>query len=482
MTLNMKKNSNVEDKLWDGRFSEKTDKAVEAFTASIDVDRRLYAYDIEGSIAHCRMLAKTAIITHDEAALLISGLEKIKKDIADGNFVFDESLEDIHMHIETRLVREAGKTAQKLHTARSRNDQVALDVRMYLRDEVFCLIEGLFKLRRAIVGIARDNLDTVMPGYTHLQRAQPVLLAHHLMAYYEMFSRDDDRLKDCLKRINVMPLGSAALAGTTFPIDREYTAGLLGFDAISANSIDAVSDRDFIVEFLAAASIGMVHLSRLSEELVLWSSSEFGFVELPDAYATGSSIMPQKKNPDVAELVRGKTGRVFGALTAVLTIMKSLPLAYNRDMQEDKPPLFDAVDTLKACIAIYGKLLPKLKIRKRNMRNATTKGFLNATDLADYLVAKGMAFREAHGCVGRAVGFAYSMNKELDELSLDELKSFSPLIEADIFSLLTPEKVISRRRSFGGTARENVLSAIDAAEKRLDQEIKTAPGTSPMRI
>jgi argininosuccinate lyase len=350
---------------------------------------------------------------------------------------------------------------------------------MYLRDEVVGLIEGLLSLRRAIVGIARDNLDTVLPGYTHLQRAQPILLAHHLMAYYEMFSRDADRLKDCLKRINVMPLGSAALAGTSYPIDREYTAGLLGFDAISANSIDAVSDRDFIIEFLAAASIGMVHLSRLSEELVLWSSSEFGFVELPDAYATGSSIMPQKKNPDVAELVRGKTGRVFGALTAVLTIMKSLPLAYNRDMQEDKPPLFDAVDTLKACIAIYGKLLPKLKIRKQNMRAATTKGFLNATDLADYLVAKGMTFRAAHGCVGRAVGFAYSLNKELNELSLDELKSFSPLIETDIFSLLTPEKIINRRRSLGGTARENVRSAIDDAEKRLDKEITEVSGKSP---
>ena len=470
----MKNISSPEDKLWDGRFSEKTDEAVEAFTASIDVDKRLYAYDIEGSIAHCKMLSRATIITEGEAELLISGLLKIKNDIAKGNFVFDQSLEDIHMHIETGLVREVGKTAQKLHTARSRNDQVALDVRLYLRDEVSTLNKGLVMLRRALVGIARENLDTVMPGYTHLQRAQPVLLAHHLMAYHEMFSRDADRLRDCLKRINVMPLGSAALAGTTYPIDREYTAALLGFDAIAANSIDAVSDRDFIIEFLAAASIAMVHLSRLSEELVLWSSSEFGFVELPDAYATGSSIMPQKKNPDVAELVRGKTGRVFGALTAVLTLMKSLPLAYNRDMQEDKQPLFDGVDTLKACIAIYAKLLPKLKIRKENMRQAATRGFLNATDLADYLVGRGMPFREAHGCVGRAVGFAYSLNKELDELPLEELKAFSPLIEADVFSRLSPEQVVNRRRSFGGIARQNVLSAIEAAEKRLDREADAA--------
>jgi len=465
------------EKLWNGRFSEKTDKTVEAFTASIDIDRRLYAYDIEGSIAHCRMLAKTSIITQEDASLLIEGLGKIKREIERGNFQFDESLEDIHMHIETRLVQEAGKAAQKLHTARSRNDQVALDVRMYLRDEVLAIISGLLMLRKVIVGLARDYIDTILPGYTHLQRAQPVLFSHHLMAYYEMFSRDADRLSDGIKRINVMPLGSAALAGTTYPIDREYTAELLDFPEVSANSIDSVSDRDFIIEFLAAASICMVHFSRMSEEVVLWSSSEFGFIVLPDAFATGSSIMPQKKNPDVAELVRGKTGRVFGDLISLLTIMKSLPLAYNRDMQEDKRPMFDAVDTIKACIEIYTKFLPKLQINKERMRKATSTGFLNATDMADYLVTKGMTFREAHSCVGKAVSYALSRNIELHDLILKELKTFSPLITEDVFTILTPDEMISRRKSFGGTARENVLSAIKAAQKRLEKELEGLNGS-----
>ncbi len=466
----MKKDNHRDEKLWNGRFSARTNRAVEAFTSSIHVDRRLYAYDIQGSIAHCKMLAKAAIITSDEASLLIQGLEKIKNEIENGAFQFKDGLEDIHMHIETRLVREVGNTARKLHTARSRNDQVALDVRMYLRDEVSAIIGGLLKLRKKIVSAAKVNIETVMPGYTHLQRAQPVLFSHHLMAYYEMFTRDTDRLVSCMKRINVMPLGSAALAGTTYPIDRQYTADLLNFPEVSSNSIDAVSDRDFIVEFLAAASLCMVHFSRLSEEIVLWSSSEFGFIDLPDSFATGSSIMPQKKNPDVAELVRGKTGRVFGDLIALLTIMKSLPLAYNRDMQEDKPPLFDAVDTLKACVGIYCELIPNLKIKKQKMRDATLKGFLNATDLADYLALKGIPFREAHNCVGKIVGFAFSMDKELHELTIDELKSFSSLIEDDIFNLLTPEQTINRRKSFGGTSQDNVTAAIDEAEKRLAGE------------
>lgn len=460
------------EKPWDGRFTEKTDKIVEDFTSSIDVDKRLYTYDIEGSIAHCRMLAKASIISEEDASSLMEGLGKIKREIDHKNFQFDNSLEDIHMHIESRLVQLVGKAAQNLHAARSRNDQVALDVRMYLRDETLNTIKLLVMLRKEIVGLAKIHIDVVLPGYTHLQRAQPVLLSHHLMAYYEMFSRDAERFRDCLKRINVMPLGSAAIAGTTYPIDREYTAKLLDFPKVSANSIDAVSDRDFIIEFLSAASICMVHFSRMSEEFILWSSTEFGFIELPDSFATGSSIMPQKKNPDVPELVRGKTGRVFGDLMALLAIMKSLPLAYNRDMQEDKAALFGTVDILTECIGIYIKMLPKLKINHEAMRQAASTGYLNATDMADYLVARGMPFRQAHSCVGKAVGYALSKKMELHELTLEELKPFSSLFDKDIFDVLTTEEMINRRKSFGGTATENVLAAIKEAEKELDEEIE----------
>jgi argininosuccinate lyase len=343
---------------------------------------------------------------------------------------------------------------------------------MYLRDETLNTIKLLVILRKSIVGLAKTHIDVVLPGYTHLQRAQPVLLSHHLMAYYEMFSRDAARFRDCLKRINVMPLGSAAIAGTTYPIDREYTAKLLDFPQVSANSIDAVSDRDFIIEFLSAASICMVHFSRMSEEFILWSSSEFGFIELPDSFATGSSIMPQKKNPDVPELVRGKTGRVFGDLMALLAIMKSLPLAYNRDMQEDKAALFGTVDILTECIGIYIKMLPKLKINKEAMRQAASTGYLNATDMADYLVARGMPFRQAHSCVGKAVGYALSKKMELHELTLEELKPFSSLFDKDIFDVLTIEEMINRRKSFGGTATENVLAAIKEAEKEFDEEME----------
>jgi argininosuccinate lyase len=459
------------DKPWEGRFTEKTDRSVELFTSSIDVDKRLYAYDIDGSIAHCRMLAHTAIITHEEAEKLIEGLGAIKREIQRGKFLFDHGLEDIHMHIETRLFQEVGKVAQKLHTARSRNDQVALDSRMYLREETRGIIRLLDGLNTVLVSLAEENLGVIMPGYTHLQRAQPVLLSHHLLAYFEMFSRDRARFCDAIKRINVLPLGSAALAGTTYPIDRQYTADLLQFPEVSANSIDSVSDRDFMLEFLSCASIAMVHFSRLSEEMILWSSAEFGFIELPDAFSTGSSIMPQKKNPDVPELVRGKAGRVFGDLFALLTLMKSLPLAYNRDMQEDKPAVFDAVDTLKACIEIYTAMLPKLKINKEILYQATTTGFLNATDLADYLVTKGMTFRESHSCVGKAVGYASSRKKELHELTLEEMKSFSTLIAEDIFGILTPEEMINRRTSFGGTAQENVKAAIQAARQRLVEAV-----------
>ena len=459
------------EKPWDGRFSEKTDKSVEAFTASIAYDRRLYPYDIAGSIAHCRMLATVGVITDEEANGLVEGLGTIKRELDRGEFTFDDSLEDIHMHIEARLLQVAGKVAQKLHTARSRNDQVALDVRMYLRDETHRTIDLLQTLRTVLVDLANGHQDVVMPGYTHTQRAQPVLFAHHMMAYYEMFVRDQARFSDCLDRINVMPLGAAALAGTTYPIDRRYVAKLLDFPRVSSNSMDAVSDRDFAMEFLAAASICMVHLSRLSEEFVLWSTSEFGFITLSDAFATGSSIMPQKKNPDIPEIVRGKTGRVFGSLIALLTLMKSLPMSYNRDMQEDKEPLFDAVDTIKACLSINVQMIPRITVNREIMRKAASVGFLNATDMADYLVNQGMPFRKAHACVGSAVAYALGKGKELDQLSLDELKPFSPLIKADIFDHLTLEAMIDRRQSMGGTATENVARAVADARKALAGEM-----------
>ena len=457
----------MSEKPWDGRFSEKTHRIVETFTASIDVDKRLYTYDIEGSIAHLKTLEKAEIISEDETATLIQGLVAIKREIDRGRFEFDDSLEDIHMHIEARLLQVVGTVAQKLHTARSRNDQVALDVRMYLRDSVKQLIEQLQGLKRVLVELAKENIAVVMPGYTHLQPAQPVLFSHHIMAYYEMFKRDGQRMEDCLKRINVLPLGCAALAGTTYPIDRHYTAELLDFPEVSANSMDSVADRDFVMEFLSVAGICMVHFSRLSEELILWSSPQFGFVEMPDAFATGSSIMPQKKNPDVPELVRGKAGSVFGDLMSMLTLMKSLPMAYNRDMQEDKPPLFRTVDTLTACVDIYTAMLPRLTIQKDAMQAAATRGFLNATDMADYLVVQGMPFRKAHECVGKTVGYALEKGKELHELTLADLQTFSPLVKEDIFDFLSIEQVINRRRSFGGTATDNVAAAIETAEQEL---------------
>jgi argininosuccinate lyase len=458
----------MSEKLWQGRFSEKTADIVDSFTASVQVDRRLYTYDIQGSIAHCKMLAKVSIITDLEADTLIQGLETIRQEIDENRFEFIDQLEDIHMHIESRLIEIAGPVAQKLHTARSRNDQVAVDTRLYLRDATRQMIHRLYRFQRVIIALARKHLDTVLPGYTHLQRAQPVLLSHHLMAYFEMILRDIGRFKDCLKRINVMPLGSAALAGTTYPIDRSYTAQLLGFEAISANSIDAVSDRDFIIEFLAAAALCMVHFSRLSEELILWSTTEFNFIELPDSFATGSSIMPQKKNPDVPELIRGKAATAIGSLTTLLTLMKSLPLAYNRDMQEDKTPLFDTVDTLAACIEVCTAMLPKIKFDKTNLYQAASEGYLNATDLADYLVTRGVAFREAHRLAGEAVRFAVDRKIELHELSLEQLQSFCPLIQDDIFPFLTTGEMIDRRTSHGGTGTKMVANAIAAAEKWLD--------------
>ncbi len=455
------------EKLWKGRFGEKTAPVVERFTSSIAFDRRLYRYDIEGSIAHCRLLARAGILTADEEDALVEGLTQVRREIENGTFVFDDSLEDIHTHVESRLTELVGKPSQKLHTGRSRNDQVALDLRMYLRDVVDETVERLEELQRVLVRLAREHLEVLFPGYTHLQRAQPIRLAHHFLAYVEMFARDVERLRSCRKRVNVLPLGAAALAGTAYPLDRAFAAELLGFAEVSANSLDAVADRDFVIEFLAAAAIAMMHLSRLSEELVLWCSSEFQFVELPEAFATGSSIMPQKKNPDVPELVRGKTGRVYGHLLAQLTLMKGLPLAYNRDLQEDKPALFDAADTLLASIEVFCRMLPGLRIRRERMEQALREGFLNATEMADYLVRKGLPFREAHHVTGQAVRLAIAKGCELHELPLAELRGLSTLIEEDLFACLEPRAAVERRAVVGGTAGSAVRRALEAAERRL---------------
>jgi argininosuccinate lyase len=443
---------------------------VERFTASIDVDRRLYRCDIEGSIAHVRMLAKSGIIAAEDADTLVEGLNQVRREIEAGELTYDASLEDIHTHIESRLFEVVGKVAQKLHTGRSRNDQIALDARLFMREVLADVNRRLQLLQRTLVAFARSHLDVILPGYTHLQRAQPVLLAHHLMAYVEMFARDAERFADCRRRTEVMPLGSAALAGTTFPIDRNYVAELLGFPAVSTNSLDAVSDRDFIIEFLAAASIGMMHLSRMAEELILWSCAEFAFIELPENFTTGSSIMPQKKNPDVPELVRGKTGRVYGHLLAQLTLMKGLPLSYNRDLQEDKAALFDAVDTLTACLEVFTQMIPGIRVDADRMLQAASRGYLNATDLADYLVGRGMPFREAHAVVGQAVRHAMARQVELNELPLEELQGFSALIREDVLDHLATRAVVERRACPGGTATAAVRAAIEAAEQRLGKD------------
>ena len=451
------RNSKKNKKLWGGRFSGGTADSVEAFTASIDIDARLYRHDIRGSIAHAKMLAKQRIISQSDAKKIVSGLEAIQRAIESGSFVFSRSDEDIHMNIERRLTELVGEAGQKLHTARSRNDQVALDMRLYLRDEVKEIIAGLEAFQRALAQGAKKYLNVIMPGYTHLQRAQPVLFSHHLLAYYDMLERDRQRFTGCLERINVLPLGSGALAGTTFPIDRRYVAKLLGFPRISKNSIDAVSDRDFLLEFLAASSILFVHLSRLADEMVLWSTAEFGFVELPDSYCTGSSMMPQKKNPDVPELIRGKTGRVFGHLQALLTIMKGLPLAYNRDLQEDKMPLFDTADTVKASVKIMREIVEGMSVRSERMLEAARDGFLNATDLADYLVGRGLSFRAAHEVAGRVVQHCIGEGRRIEDLSLVELRRFSDKIGKEVYDYLSPSAVVERRRALGGTARQNVL-------------------------
>jgi argininosuccinate lyase len=453
----------AQDKLWGGRFTQPTDKFVEEFTASIDFDQRMYRYDIQGSIAHCRMLAKQGIIADGERDQIVEGLTSILADIEAGNFTFSVALEDIHMNIEARLIERIGAVGGKLHTARSRNDQVALDVRLYLRDELQEIGTYFEKLQEALLAQAEANLDTIMPGYTHLQTAQPILFAHHMLAYYEMFRRDLGRLADCGKRLNYLPLGAGALAGTTFPIDREYVAELLGFAGVTRNSLDSVSDRDFAVEFCAASSLIMMHLSRLAEELILWSSADFAFIDLSDAFCTGSSIMPQKKNPDVPELVRGKTGRVYGNLISLLTLMKSLPLAYNKDMQEDKEPLFDTIDTVKGSLKIFADMIATMKVRAANMRLAAARGFSTATDVADYCVRKGLPFRQAHEVVGKTVRYCIEQGKEIDQLTLKEFQTFSPLIEADIYSAVTLEASVNARKATGGTAREAVAREIARA-------------------
>lgn len=443
-------------KLWGGRFGVQTADVVEAFTSSIDVDWRLYRHDIAGSIAHAKMLARRRIISAREGQKIVRGLKAIQKEIERDRFSFSHTDEDIHMNIERRLIQKIGASGEKLHTARSRNDQVALDMRLYLRDEIQVISSCLEDLKLDLARTAKRHLKVIMPGYTHLQRAQPVLFSHHLLAYIEMFERDQERLKGCLERVNVLPLGSGALAGTTFPIDRAYVAKLLNVPRISKNSIDAVSDRDFVLEFLAISAILFVHLSRLAEELILWSSQEFDFIELPDAYCTGSSMMPQKKNPDVPELIRGKAGRLFGHLQALLTVMKGLPLAYNRDLQEDKVPLFDAVETVKACLEMMRQLVRQMRVRKEKMIAAARNGFMNATDLADYLVERGMTFRSAHALVGKLVRYCIRHGRKIEELSLEELRRSSRKIDRDVYRYLTAESAVQRRRAAGGTALVNV--------------------------
>ncbi len=457
----MSKDECHDTKLWGGRFSQPTDKFVEEFTASIDFDKRLYHQDIRGSIAHARMLGKQGIIPHADVEQIIHGLQEILAQIEAGTFDFSIALEDIHMNIESRLSAKIGEAGKRLHTGRSRNDQVAVDIRLYLRDELVEISAYIDLLIDSLLFQAEQHLGVIMPGYTHLQTAQPILYSHHMLAYVEMFKRDKGRMEDCLQRMNVLPLGAGALAGTTFPIDREYVAELLDFPAVTRNSLDSVSDRDFALEFMSAAAILMMHLSRFSEELIIWSTSEFRFIELSDAFCTGSSIMPQKKNPDVPELVRGKTGRVYGNLMALLTVMKSLPLAYNKDMQEDKEPLFDSIDTVKGSLKIFSDMVREMRVNRERMLQAAAGGFSTATDVADYLVRKGMPFRDAHEVVGKAVAYCIANGKELPELALAEWQGFSGQIGEDIYAAITLEASVNARRATGGTATERVKAEIE---------------------
>ncbi|MCB1792429.1 MAG: argininosuccinate lyase [Gammaproteobacteria bacterium] len=454
-------------KLWAGRFAEPTDAFVEAFTASVEFDQRLAPYDIQGSIAHAGMLAKQGIISADERDSIVSGLLRILARIEAGEFPWSVALEDVHMNIESALTDDIGIAGKKLHTGRSRNDQVATDVRLWLRAELTDIRIKLRQLQHALLDLAEREAETILPGFTHLQTAQPITFGHHMMAWFEMLERDHDRLVDGAKRVNVMPLGAAALAGTSYPIDREFTAHELAFERPAENSLDAVSDRDFAIEFAAAASILMMHLSRMSEELILWSSAQFAFVTLSDSFCTGSSIMPQKKNPDVPELIRGKSGRVFGHLMALLTLMKSQPLAYNKDNQEDKEPLFDAVDNIKGSLKVFADMVPAISCNRDAMRAAALKGFATATDLADYLVRKGIAFRDAHEIVGKSVAHCVTKQCDLADLSLEELRDFSPQIEADVFDFLTLEGSVAARDHIGGTAPAQVRAAIARARARI---------------
>ena len=453
--------------LWGGRFNQPTDEFVKIFGASVTFDKVLALYDIEGSIAHATMLYEVNVLTSNELKQILEGLDKVKDEVVNDQFSWSVELEDVHMNIESRLTEICGDSGKKLHTGRSRNDQVATDIRLYLRDQVRLITKELERLLNALLDLAEQEKETIMPGFTHLQAAQPISFGHHLLAYFEMLKRDRERLQESFKRINTMPLGSAALAGTSYPINRERTAELLGFERISLNSIDAVSDRDFAIEFASNASLIMMHLSRFSEELILWSSAQFEFISLPDSFCTGSSIMPQKKNPDVPELVRGKTGRVTGNLISLLTIMKGQPLAYNKDNQEDKEPLFDSVETIYSCLRVFADMVPTIKTNKENMYQSALKGYTTATDLADYLVKKGLAFRDAHDIVGKAVSYGIKEGKDLSEFTIDELKKFNPLIEEDIFDVISLEGSIKSRNHIGGTSPNQISIAIKAGRKSI---------------
>lgn len=457
-------------KLWGGRFQKNTDKKVDDFNSSIRFDKRMYKQDIKGSVAHATMLGKQNIIPKEDSDKIVAELKNILKDIEDGKVEFEIDAEDIHMNIEKILIERIGDAGKRLHTGRSRNDQVALDIRMYLMDETADIEEMLIHTLNVLVDLASDHTETIMPGYTHLQKAQPVTFAHHLMAYFEMFKRDLSRLRDCRKRTNVMPLGSGALAGTTYPLDREFVASELGFDAVTMNSLDGVSDRDFVIELANCLALVMMHLSRFCEELILWSSNEFSFVEMDDAFSTGSSIMPQKKNPDVAELIRGKAGRVYGHLMGLLTTMKGIPLAYNKDMQEDKEPIFDSIDTVKLCLPVFCDMIATMTVKKDNMLKGSKGGFTNATDVADYLVKKGLPFREAHAVVGRMVFYSIEHDKSLDDLTMDEFKEFSDIIEDDIYNAISMETCVNDRKVIGGPAKEVVEKAIADAKEFLAQQ------------
>lgn len=467
--MNAQTTDTAKDKPWGGRFSESTDAFVEAFTASITFDKRLYKHDIQGSRAHAQMLGHVGILNPSEVEQILSGLAVIETLAENGELDWQVKLEDVHMNIEARLTDNIGIAGKKLHTGRSRNDQVATDVRLWLREQVDVISHELRRLQMALVDVAEREAETILPGFTHLQVAQPITFGHHLLAWFEMLQRDYERLQDCRKRINIMPLGAAALAGTTYPIDRHYTAQLLGFERPARNSLDAVSDRDFAIEFTAAAALIMMHLSRFAEELILWTSAQFDFIRLPDRFCTGSSIMPQKKNPDVPELVRGKSGRVFGHLMALLTLMKGQPLAYNKDNQEDKEPLFDTVDTLLGSLRAFADMMPHIQTKPERMRQAALQGFATATDLADYLVRKGLPFRDAHEVVGKAVALGVETGRDLSEMRLEELQTFSAIIDSDVFAVLTLEGSVAARNHFGGTAPQQVRQQVQAARALLTQ-------------